>query len=57
MVVEDRALSKRQVRDLLDLMEEDVEMRRQMSEVLRIELLGSRKAREIHISDVGRLRR
>jgi hypothetical protein len=57
MVVEDRALSKRQVRDLLDLMEEDVEMRRQMSEVLRIELLGSRKARESRINDVGRLRR
>ena len=57
MVVEDRALSKHQVRELLDLMEEDAELRQQMSEVLRIELLGSRKARGIHVNDVGRLRR
>ncbi|MGI0049085.1 MAG: hypothetical protein ACREAW_06050 [Nitrososphaera sp.] len=47
-------LSRREADDLLSLMDDDEEMRRKMEEVLKSELLGSRRSR---IRDVGRLRR
>jgi hypothetical protein len=48
------SLSRREADDLLSLMGEDEEMRRKMAEVLKSELLGSRRSRT---RDVGRLRR
>jgi len=50
-------LTKKQANDLMSLMEGDKELRKQMAEVLRMELLGSRSTSYDATRDVGRVRR